>query len=353
MSQLTHLQTLSGHTDRAWNLAWSPSGETLASCSGDKTVRLWTRRSPGSEEWVCDAILEESQTRTIRCCSWAPGGRQLATASFDATTAIWEVQGGVWEQVATLEGHENEVKGVAWSPSGCIIATCSRDKSVWLWEALPGNEYECMDVKQGHSQDVKAVVWHPEGEILVSCSYDDSMKLWRESDDEWICEQTLSGPGLGHASTVWGAAFEAGGKRMVSCSDDNTLKVWACRSRDGNLRWAPLTTLSGYHDRTVYSVDWSSSGAIASGSGDNSICIFEEEASASADVDPQQKPAFHLAVRQRDAHSTDINCVRWHPTDPTLLASAGDDGSIKLWRYHVGAEERLIATKQHTQQNGS
>ena len=68
------------------------TGETLASCSGDKTVRLWTRKSPGSEKWVCSAILEESQTRTIRCCSWAPGGRQLATASFDATTAIWEVQ---------------------------------------------------------------------------------------------------------------------------------------------------------------------------------------------------------------------------------------------------------------------
>lgn len=67
-------------------------GDTLASCSGDKTVRLWTRKSPDSEEWLCSAILEEAQARTIRCCSWAPGGRQLATASFDATTAIWEVQ---------------------------------------------------------------------------------------------------------------------------------------------------------------------------------------------------------------------------------------------------------------------
>lgn len=34
------------------------------------------------------------------------------------------------------------------------------------------------------------------------------------------------------------------------------------------------------------------------------------------------------------AHRSDINCVKWHPTDPNLLASASDDGTIKLWRLH-------------------
>ncbi len=61
--------------------------------------------------------------------------------------------------------------------------------------------------------------------------------------------------------------------------------------------------------------------------------MHEEEASSSADIDPLQKPSFTLAARQREAHPADVNCVRWNPADPTLLASAGDDGSVRLWRY--------------------
>lgn len=94
----------------------------LASCSGDRTVRIWRRQPSSSQQppqdqqqelqqcdqqadrqqqeqqaedrWVCSAILEDTHSRTIRSICWSPTGRYLATASFDRTTAIWQQQVG-------------------------------------------------------------------------------------------------------------------------------------------------------------------------------------------------------------------------------------------------------------------
>lgn len=63
---------------------------------------------------------------------------------------------------------------------------------------------------------------------------------------------------------------------MASCGDDCSVKVWSCgRASDGRQpNWAHVCTLSGYHERAVYSCHYSAGGLIASGSGDNSIRIF-------------------------------------------------------------------------------
>ncbi|KAL8154447.1 hypothetical protein V2J09_012207 [Rumex salicifolius] len=333
------IQQLHGHTDRVWGLAWNPatSGRPalLASSSGDKTVRIWEQSLSGSFE--CKAVLDETHTRTVRSCAWSPSGKMLATASFDNTTAIWQDVGGEYECVSSLEGHENEVKSVSWNASGSLLATSGRDKTVWIWEVEPGNEFACVSVLQGHTQDVKMAVWHPHKDLLFSCSYDNSVKIWADDgDDDWDCVQTLNASNSGHTSTVWALSFNAIGDKMVTCSDDLTIKIWGIdndiqESSNDYVPWKHLCTLSGYHDRTIFSVHWSRDGIIATGAADDGIRLFVENTSGEVD-----DPMYNLLSKKEKAHDMDVNCVQWSPMQTQLLASASDDGTIKIWE--LGSE---------------
>ncbi|KAJ0246343.1 Protein CIA1 [Hirschfeldia incana] len=338
--ELVEVQKLEGHTDRVWNVSWNPLSSSpsrcpvLASCSGDNTVRIWEQNSL-SRSWTCKATLEETHTRTVRSCSWSPSGKLLATASFDGTTGIWEDFGDEFECISTLEGHENEVKSVSWNASGSHLATCSRDKSVWIWEVLGGNEYDCASVLNGHTQDVKMVQWHPTMDLLFSCSYDNTIKVWwsEDEDGEYQCVQTLDESSNGHSSTVWAISFNAAGDKMVTCSDDLTLKIWTAdismmHSGEGYAPWTHLCTLSGYHDRTIFSSHWSSDDIIATGAGDDAIALFVDSKHDSVDG-----PSYNLLLKKEKAHEMDINSVQWSPSkENRLLASASDDGTVKIWQ---------------------
>ncbi|KAF6223950.1 hypothetical protein HO133_010524 [Letharia lupina] len=293
LPQISRLATLEPSSpSRAWLTAPHPTLPLLATCSSDKTVRIYSLTS-----FTLLSTITGGHKRSIRTCAWKPnlkGESVLATGSFDASVGIWrrydndmnpqpkDVLSGLdfdardkaiasgqmgdehaeedeedddeWRFAIVLDGHESEVKSVAWSSGGNLLATCSRDKSVWIWEEVGDDDYETIAVMQEHEGDVKCVAWHPEEELLASASYDDDVRLWREDVDDWGCCGVLRG----HGSTVWCVGWEgvvprvfgdvedgqkdtkerwvkrreASGPRLMSCSDDLSIRVWRRRPKE-------------------------------------------------------------------------------------------------------------------------
>ncbi len=141
-----------------------------------------------------------------------------------------------------------------------------------------------------------------------------------------------------HQSTVWSLAFDGRGERLATCSDDLSVKIWkryeprnayGVPVPDGERYvWKCVCTLSGYHTRSVYDVDWCHlSELLATACADDNIRVFKEVEGSDANA-----PIFQLLVCVEAAHAADVNSVRWNSKRPGVLASCGDDSVIKVWK---------------------
>lgn len=165
---------LSGHTDIVRSVAFSPDGQTLASGSDDRTVKLW---DPATGALL--STLGEF-AHSVRSVAFSPDGRTLAIACGGVWNAhepgevhLWDLAEG--REVAVLRGHRAGVLTVAFAPDGRCIATGSIDGAVKLWDPVTGEERAGLE---GHRGLVRSLAFTPRGKVLVSVDSHGVTRLW-------------------------------------------------------------------------------------------------------------------------------------------------------------------------------
>ena len=84
MAALEAVCSLEGHSDRVWQVSWNPSGTLLASCSGDKSTRIWGKEG----KWLSGSRCNHTDCNHMWLMIWSsvthqhlPTGIYLVTLS--------------------------------------------------------------------------------------------------------------------------------------------------------------------------------------------------------------------------------------------------------------------------------
>jgi WD40 repeat protein len=292
---------LHGHTDAVESIAFSPGGGTLASVSGDKTLRFWSVTRSG--RYPLGHPLHASGP--LYSVAWDPSGRTVASGSFN-DVILWSVARHAQEQAIRYDS--GAVTTVAFSRHGERLAAGGFNGTVLLWNVVT---HKRTLLRLPGRKPVTSVAFSRDGTELATGS-DKSVVLWKVANASPVGQ-----PLTGVTGDVYTVAFSPDGKTIAAAGSSGQVVRWNVAT--GRPFGSPLTGLS-----KVYDIAFSPDGRALAAGGARTTMLWQ--------LASNRRLGEALSVRQGA-----VNSVAFSP-DGRVLASAGADRTITVWNYPVGPQ---------------
>ncbi|XP_025893929.1 WD repeat, SAM and U-box domain-containing protein 1 [Nothoprocta perdicaria] len=307
----TLIRTLADHSDDINYCAFSSS--CLATCSLDKTVRLYSL-SDFSE-------LPYSPLRghayAVHCCCFSPSGHTLASCSTDGSTMVWDTRDG--RRLAVLpQPSSSPVRVCRFSPESTYLVSGAADGSVVLWNMQSLKLYRSGNVKDG---SLVACAFSPNGNFFVTGSSCGDLTIW---DDKMKCLYNEKAHDLGVTCCDISSLPISDGEHesrylMASCGQDSQIKLWLISFADflgAELKYK--CTLSG-HSAPVLACAFSYDGQmLVSGSVDKCVIIYE---TSTGNI-----------LHTLSQHTRYVTTCAFAPC-VLLLATGSMDKTVNIWQF--------------------
>lgn len=293
---------------------------------------------------------------TITDISYDHFGHRLALSSTDHTIQIWDLgQDGTYHLTSKFRSHSGSVWKVTWAHPefGQILATCSLDRTAIIWEEVLD---ATVDTKRSTDQtshwakratlvdsrtsltDIRFAPKHL-GLMLVTCATDGHVRIYEAPDitnlshwslrDEFKCRMACS-------SITWNQSRIHAPMLAVGSDDANSPspKVLIYEYNSHLRRWVKVDAVASatdpVHDLSFAPYIGRSYHLLGIASKNVQIVTIKHH--------PHQQPDHQVTnrfdiktVAQFDDHLSQVWRVSWNITG-TILASSGDDGTVRMWK---------------------
>ncbi|RHZ01584.1 hypothetical protein DYB37_006726 [Aphanomyces astaci] len=210
--------TFTGHADEGFAMDWSPvTAGSLLTGDCSKYIYHWVNNGAS---WVVDKVPFTGHTASVEDLQWSPTEATVfASCSADKTVRIWDVRTKA-RSMLSVEAHEQDVNVITWnryqrlcpwrlfaadnlltcyfvsSNVAHLMASGSDDGSFKIWDFRKFQAYDNFILPlhrsdspvahfRYHTAPVTSIEWHPTDESMLAVSgADNQISIWDMSVEE-------------------------------------------------------------------------------------------------------------------------------------------------------------------------
>ena len=359
------LFTLSGHAGGIGDAAFSPGcvrppeapfaqcGQTLATASRDKTIKIWDVTPAGNREvltvpglvsffssdgkrlitggflndpntfaysnWDMTTIGKEHEVSTFSVSLPAgiidgganPDATLVGTLSADGTVKILDLTNGMVTLTFNAPEPIESPVDVSILSRGPRLTTIGQNKKLIVWDVESGKKIATLPE---FPDKVNAVSFSPDGSLMAVILEENSIAtLWNLATGEKLLDLT------GHTQPLYSAAFSPDGKRLATVGKDGTAMVWDIQTGKR------LLTLAG-HSASIQTAVFSRDGTrLATGGYEGAVKIWDVSAS----------PTAGQELLDLSGYSSFIYTLDFSPDGRYISASSAGDGTTRVYALRI------------------